>query len=288
MFNSQLLRSLVHVVEAGSITKAAERLNLTQSAVSAQIQRLEEQANFVILERTTRTQKLTVKGELLLGYAKQIVALHEQAMLRLGSSDDLSGYIKLGCSEGFVANWLLPIVSSFNSEHPDVTIQVQLGLTTDLLPEAQEGGIDIVVGPTCKRIEGAEHLWSEPLIWAFASQREPDWSKPLPIAVFPEPCPYREVAIASLDKRGTNWQLSCTSSSLAGVQSAALAGLGVTPLTLSSLTKGLAPLPQNSLLPSLPEAHFAIVPSSRNPSRSARALVKIIRDSAYGLKFNSQ
>jgi len=287
MFNAQLLQSLVHVVEAGSITKAAERLNLTQSAVSAQIQKLEEQANFVILERTTRSQKLTVKGELLLGYAKQIVALHEQAKLRLGSTNDLSGCIKLGCSEGFVADWLFPIVSSFNCEHQDVAIQIELGLTTELLAQAEQGGIDLIVGPTCKRIEGAEHLWSEPLMWAFANQQEPDWSKPLPIAVFPEPCPYREVAISSLEDMGTRWQLSCTSPSLAGVQSAALAGLAVTPLTMSSLISGLAPLPQNEFLPFLPEAHFAIIPSSKKLSNPARMLADVIRSSAYGLKFNA-
>lgn len=281
MFDSQLLRSFVFVADAGSITRAAKCLNLTQSAVSAQIRKLEEQANCVLLERTTRSQSLTVQGALLLDYARNILALNEQAMFRIGSSNHLSGTIKLGCSEGFIAHWIFPIVEVFLMEHPDIEIQITLGITTELHEAVRRGILDIVVGAICEDLEGAEHLWTEPLVWAYAKNKKPDWDKPLPLAFFPEPCPYRKAAVSRLEETGTSWRISCTSPSLAGVQAAALAGLAITPITRSDLIKGLVAVGPNKHLPTLPEAFFAIVTSKKFLGSPIRELVTTIKNTAY-------
>ncbi len=282
MFDTNLLRSFVQVVETGSITGAAERLNLTQSAVSSQIRKLEAQAKCAVIERTTRSLRVTVQGELLLEYARKILALNEQAMFQIGSSKNLSGTIKIGCSEGFVANWLFPIVSSFSKSHPEINIQLCLGITTELHAAARKGDLDIVIGAICEDVKGARLLWSEPLFWAFAVNMEPDWKKSVPLALFPEPCPYRKAATTSLENAGLQWRLTCTSPSVAGVQAAARAGLAVTPLTRSGLSQGVRALPANAPLPSLPDANFAIVLPDKPCPPPVRKLVSSIENSTFG------
>lgn len=281
MFDSQLLKSFVFVADTGSITRAAKCLNLTQSAVSAQIRKLEEQANCILLERTTRSQSLTVQGSLLLDYARNILALNEQAMLRIGSSSHLAGTIKLGCSEGFIAHWLFPVIEAFVQEHSDIEVQITLGITTSLHEAVRRGALDIVVGAICEDIEGAEPLWSEPLLWAYARNKKLDWDKPLPLAFFPEPCPYRKAAVLKLEEAGASWRISCTSPSLAGVQAAASAGLAITPIARSDLSKGLVAIGPNKHLPPLPEAFFAIVTAKHFLGSPTHELVTRIRNTSY-------
>src|SRR5579864_8502430 len=83
MFDTVLLRSFVAVVQEGGFTHAAARLNLTQSAVSAHVRRLEKQTGRELLARTTRSVTLTADGELLLGYARAILALNRDARAQM-------------------------------------------------------------------------------------------------------------------------------------------------------------------------------------------------------------
>ena len=285
MFETQLLQSFIQVVDTGSITRAASRLNLTQSAVSAQIRKLEEQANCTVLERTTRSQRLTAEGEVLLSYAREILALQEQALVRIGSSKNLAGSVRVGCTEGVVPNWLFPIISSFLKDHPDIQVQIKLGITTDLIQSARQHDLDFVVGPICERVDGADRLWSEPMFWAYAKNMEPDWEQTLPLAFFPEPCPYRKAAISALEKSGLEWRIACTSTSGAGVQAAARAGLALTPLTRSGLATGIAALPEKAILPDLPDAHFAIIQPQSSRTRPTRELIDFIKNAANKTAF---
>ena len=277
--DTHLLRSFVQIVESGSITRAAEQLNLTQSAVSAQLQKLEEQAGCCVLERSTRSQNLTVQGELLLEHARGVLERNELILTRISSSPRQADKIRIGCSEGFVASWLFPIISKFSRKFPDTEISLLLGITTELNASIQSGELDLMVGAICEEIDGAEYLWSEPLIWVYASNSEPKWEKPLPLAFFPEPCPYRKAAITSLEKSEVPWRIACTSPSSSGVQAAARAGLAIAPLTRSSLAEGLTALPDNCSLPCLPEANFAMVLSNKRKRNSVRELKELIRSS---------
>ena len=89
------LRSFVTVAETGGVTRAAGFLNLTQSAVSMQLKPLEESLNVPLLDRSSRSIALTAAGEQLLGYAKQMVALNDEAWGRL-TAEEFEGEITLG------------------------------------------------------------------------------------------------------------------------------------------------------------------------------------------------
>src|ERR1700722_6078422 len=236
MFDTELLRSFVAVAESGGFTKAAKLLNSTQSTVSAQIHRLEDEAGRPLFVRSTRSVALTSAGETLLGYARTIIRLNEDARLRL-SGVRHAGRVRVGAQEDLTDNWLPKVLQRFCRRYPGLEVELEIGIGPKLFEMVGSRELDLAVGGLCNgRAEGRK-LWSEPLVWAFSAQIEvPDV---LPLAFFPEPCPYREAALRALAGSPRQWHIACTSSSLAGVRAACMAGLAVTPLPRHAIRPGL-------------------------------------------------
>ena len=116
--------------------------------------------------------------------------------------------------------------------------------------------LDLVIGGVCEKPAWGLGLWTQPLVWAFASDIEiPD---PLPLALFPAPCPYREEALRALASTQRRWYIACTSASLAGVRAIATAGMAVTPLPADAVTAGLRILGKNDQLPRLRPVHYLL------------------------------
>ena len=254
MFDSELLKSFVAVAESGGFTRAAARLNSTQSTVSAQIQRLESDAGHPLFARSPRSVRLTPAGETLLGYARTILRLNEDARLQLSGTRHV-GRLRVGAAEDF-AGRLPKILRSFGRQYPDVRIEVEIGIGMSLFTMLRTRALDLAIGGVCAEQWGGRKLWQEPLVWAFASDIEvPD---PLPLAFFPEPCPYREAALRALASTQRRWQIACTSSSLAGVRAIATAGIAVTPLPTHAVTPGLRILGGKDKLPSLPQVDYVL------------------------------
>ncbi|MGE8322190.1 MAG: LysR family transcriptional regulator [Pseudomonas sp.] len=279
MFDTVLLRSLLAVADSGGFTRAAQRLHLTQSAISAHIRRLESEAGHKLLERTTRSVSLTPAGARLAGYARTILALHDDARASLGAGRRVSGMVFVGLSEEMVKAPIIDCLRRFSVAHPDAEISLKVGLTGELLELVQSGGLDIVLGSRCGDEEPGELLWSEPLIWA----RGPvaltidDATTPIPLAVFSDQCPYRAAAIEALARAGRQWRIVCQSPSAGGLITAVNGGLGITPVTRSAaLAAGLQEVPT---LPPLPQAQF-ILTSTAKPKRSVALLLTQLRQCA--------
>jgi DNA-binding transcriptional LysR family regulator len=254
MFDPDLLKTFIAVAESGGFTRAAARLNSTQSTVSAQIQRLESDARHPLFVRSTRSVRLTPSGEVLLGYARTILRLNEDARLHL-SGERRGGRLRVGAGED-LAGWLPKILRAFARQYPDVRIEVEIGVGMNLFRMMETRALDLAIGGVCVDQAGSRSLFKEPLAWAFASEFEvPD---PLPLAFFPEPCPYREAALRTLASTRREWRIACTSSSLAGVRAMATAGIAVTPLPLHAMTPGLRGLGRTSKLPTLPEVDIVL------------------------------
>ncbi|MCT7376824.1 LysR substrate-binding domain-containing protein [Chelativorans salis] len=277
MFDTELLRSFVAVAESGGFTRAAERLHLTQSAVSAQIRRLEEQAGCPLLTRSTRSVALTEKGETLLSYARTILHLNEDAHARLTGSK-LTGTIRIGTSEDFASTCLPHILRRFRASHPGVLLEVEVGIPPVLLQALDQERLDLVLGSRCRGEARGWRLWQEPLVWAFSEHDSLPCDRELPLAFFPEPCPYREAAIESMALNNQPWQIAYVSPSVAGVRAAALAGLAITPLPRSALGSGLRELGREDGLPDLPDVEFLVCTRDENRTKPSRTLVEMIRD----------
>lgn len=257
MFDTVLLRSFVTVAQEGSFTRAAARLHLTQSAISAHLRRLEEQAAKPLFLRTTRSVSLTPDGELLLGYARAILALNRDARARLRHAST-DGMLRIGMSEDFAHARIMERLHAFGLRNPGVTFDLTIGVPGNLLQAMDRGELDFVLGGRCHDDRPGRPLWREPLIWAAAEWMTIDAAQPLPIAVFPEPCPYREAALAALAQAGIESRIAVVCSSSGGVLAAVRAGLAVTPMLESRLESGLRPVKPETKLPRLPDVEFAL------------------------------
>ncbi|MGK9169182.1 LysR family transcriptional regulator [Inquilinus limosus] len=278
MFETELLRSFVAVAELQGFTRAAEHLHLTQSTVSAQIRRLEAQAGRPLLRRSTRSVALTEAGETLLGYARSILRLNQDARASLSESS-LAGRIRIGASEDVAGSGLPEVLRRFAARHPAVRIEVEVGIATSLFQALDDRRLDLILCSRCRGDGRGWILWREPLAWAVAEDAGP-MPDPIPLAFFPDPCPYREAALAALAGARRPWRIAYVSPSVAGVRAAALAGLAATPLPLSAVGPGLRVAGPEDGLPPLPEAEFVVCTAAEDPSEPARALADTLRRSA--------
>lgn len=257
-----LLRTFVTVAEAGSLSRAGERLRLAQPTVSLQMKRLEEVLGCRLIERTPRSFVLTGEGETLLAYGRRILALCDEAVARL-SEPAMTGLVRLGTPEDFATTHLSGVLSAFARQHPNVALEVTTDLTLNLVERFAAGEFDLVLvkreplGPS----EGVR-VWREALVWArSASGPDPfaQTTPALPLVVSPHPCVYRRRAMRALDRAGRPWRVAYTSTSLAGAQAAVRAGLGVTVLPKDMVPADFVVVEESSGAPDLSDTEVALM-----------------------------
>lgn len=275
MFDIWLLRSFVAVVESGGFTSAAKLLNSTQSTVSAQIRRLEEQSGHPLFVRSTRSVQLSSAGETLLGYARTILRLNEDARLRLSGARH-AGRIRIGANEDLTDSWLPKVLHRFARQYPEIEVELEIGIGPRLFEMVETQELDLAMGSFCKSRTEGRSLWTDALVWAFSEDTEVPHE--LPLAFFPEPCPYREAAIRALAGCQKRWRIVSTSSSLAGIRVAAVAGLAVTPLPLQTIRPGIRVLSTKDKMPMLPEIEYVLKTRDSEARPAVSALGNMIQE----------
>src|SRR5271155_3450057 len=280
MMEFELLRSFVAVAECGGFRRAAEQLNLTQSTVSQQVKRLEIETKRPLFRRTTRTVALTDDGEMLLGDARRLLQL-EEAARRRPTAPPLSGTVRLGAVEEVAGGSLPPALGRFASSHPNVKLEVQIGVSSPLIDQLDAGRLDVVFAKRPLGTSRGRLLWRGPMVWAAAETFELVAGAALPLALYRERSVSREAALAALQDGEHTWEIVFTSPSLTGVRAAALAGLAITPLPASAVIAGLRILGAEEGLPSLPDLEFAIYEKAR-PRKASAALGAVLLTLARG------
>lgn len=254
-----LLRSFVAVAESGGFTRAASLVGRTQSAVSLQIRRLEDQLGKAVFDRGPRHLALTPDGEKLLGHARQMLRLNDAAMAEL-TEPDVAGLVRLGVPEDFATVHLPGVLAAFTDAHPRVELEVTCDLTLNLEAGFRAGDFDLVL---LKREPGVAidgiRVWREPLVWVARDRFSVPSDGPLPLIVSPQPCVYRKRAVTALDACGRSWRCAYTSTSLAGTQAAVRAGLGLAVLPREMCPSDLLPVPPESGLPALADTEIALI-----------------------------
>lgn len=255
-----LLRCFVTIADTGSFTRAGERLGRTQSAISLQLKRLEEQLGRTLFLRNPRKLAITPDGERLIGPTRQILRLHDATVAEM-FEPDIAGSVRIGVPEDFATAHLPAVLASFAEAHPLVEFEVTCDLTLNLLERFHAGAFDLVLvkrQPTAERHEGVR-VWREPLVWVARDRRLLADLARVPLVVSPEPCVYRKRASEALDAIGRPWRIAYTSTSLAGSLSAVRAGLGVTVLPLEMVPPALTTVGQESGLPPLYDTEIALI-----------------------------
>jgi DNA-binding transcriptional LysR family regulator len=280
MLDFELLRAFVAVVDCGGFHRAAERLNLTQSTISQQIKRLELETKRPLFRRTTRSVALTDDGEMLLGDARRLLRLEEAARHRL-AAPRLSGTVRLGVVEEVAGGSLPSALGRFATLHPGVKLEVQIGISADLIEQLNVGRLDVVFAKRPLGTSKGRVVWREPLVWAAAETFDLIPGAVLPRALYRERSVSREAALAALQDGELGWEIVYTSPSLTGVRAAVLAGLAITPLPASAVIAGLCILDAEAGLPRLPDLQFAIYEKT-GPDKAAAALAVALLTFAQG------
>ena len=235
MLDLELLRSFVSVVEAGGFTRASERVHRTQSTVSQQIKRLEEDVGQGLLHRDGKDVRPTEAGERLLSYARRLLSLAEEArdVLREPGGE---GAIRLGIPEDFAAYRLAKLLGTFSRSHPGLRMDVRADQSKNLARDLERGELDLALFKRAAGEKGAIAVWPERVHWVTSKSHPVDvTAASVPLIGFPLGCLYRAGAIHALESAGRAWHIAYTSSSLAGIQAAIGAGLGLSILSEISI-----------------------------------------------------
>lgn len=275
MFETELLRTFVTVAECGGFSRAAERLNSTQSTVSHQIKRLEMQAARTFLRRTTRSIALTEDGEIMIDYARKFLRLADDAKQHF-NAPKLEGQVRLGASDDFATYSLPEVLARFKRIHPNVRLSVDVGLSGSLVERLDAGDFDLVLGKRRVGDEQGEFVFREKLVWVASPDFEMTPGEPVPLAVYPKPCLYRCIAVEELDRAGRECNIVYTSPSLSGIRAAAVAGIAITPLAANFTTPELVPFRGEEQLPELPEVEFALFRKKGRETKATRALADLL------------
>lgn len=257
MLDHDLLKAFVSVVDAGGFTRAGERVHRTQSTVSQQIRRLEDQLGQQLLVRKGRAVSLTAEGEVLLGYARRILALNAEAQTALSAARP-APVVRLGIPDDFAVAALTGVVSDFARARPGVRLSVQCGLSSMLSAALARGDLDIAL---LKREPGsgpAFRVWPESLVWA-AGADLPAPDDPVPLVAFRHGCLYRARAVHALEQAGRAWRIAYESSDLLGIQAALNGGLGVSLLSRRAVGDPLRVLGPSPVWPPIAPTELALI-----------------------------
>ncbi|MBZ9674216.1 LysR substrate-binding domain-containing protein [Mesorhizobium sp. ES1-1] len=255
-FDLDVLRSFVTGMELGSFAKAADRLGRSTSAVSAQLKKLEEQAATPIFRKSGRGLALTEAGETMLGYARRLLELNDEAASAIHGVE-LEGWVRLGLQEDFGEAVLPEVLGRFARTHPKVKIEARIARSYELAERITSGNLDIALAWECgqalpysRNVGDVQLHWIGPAKLIETSLRD---GEPLPLVALEAPCLLRTVTTETLDRAGLPWRMAFSSPSLGGIWAAVAAGLGLTirtdiglPATVSAMA------PQVLGLPALP------------------------------------
>jgi DNA-binding transcriptional LysR family regulator len=277
-----VLRTFAAGFELGSFARAADRLGRSQSAISTQLRKLEEQVGQPLVQKSGRRLVLTPVGESLLSYARRILELNDEALATIRGAD-VEGWVRLGLQQDFAESWLPSVLGRFARAHPRVQVEVRAERSASLVADTVKGKLDLALTwGAAGQSPHAEQVASLPMVWIGRAE----WSgvhalgsKPLPLVAFESPCVFRDAGVTELDAADVRWRLVFTSPSLAGLWAATEAGLGITLRTAIGVPEPLSILdPARYGLPALPRIPLALHRADAQPSPAVARLADILRE----------
>lgn len=243
------LRALTAVAEMGGITRAAEQLNLTQSAVSLQIKRLEESLDQCLTERVGRGVALTLQGEQLVGYARRLLALNDEIVTRM-SPATAGGELRVGAPCDLIHMHLPAAMRTFAERHPDVRLVVLSEPSGALRQRLDAGQVDLVMTTDIVPGPGAETLDVAPLAWVGAPQGKAWRRRPLQLATV-HGCAFSRAAVDILSRGDLAWEIALEATKIT-VDGAVAADQAVYMGLLGTILQGFEVIEHGGALPPLP------------------------------------
>ncbi|MEZ2329286.1 LysR substrate-binding domain-containing protein [Mesorhizobium sp. RCC_202] len=265
-----LLKTFVAVVETGSLSNAAPRVGRSQSAVSMQMQRLEDMVGNQLLVRGPRTVTPNAVGEDFLIYARRLLKLSDEAWASVTRPKE-TGSARLGVPDDYAAFLLPPVLSRFAEDHPLVTVELVCEQSTALVKTLAEGRLDLAI-VTRLPDQPLDVIRLERFVWV-ASPNHIAWqTDPLPVALFEPGCAARMNVLQALGDADRSYRCTYSSASLLGLVAVVQAGLAVAGLAQRSVPSALRVIGANEGLPALPDLEIGIL---RNPLSTTPAVDRL-------------
>ena len=274
--DSDLLRSFLTVAEHGNLTKAADRLGRTQSAVSVQIKRLETVLAARLFERQARGMVLTDAGERRLPAASRVLADLE----RVGAmfARPLAGRVRIGIPDDYGTTILQDILNRFARSHPQVDVAVRCGFSARFPAELQRNRLDVAVYAADDTDNAGETILEERAVWAAGETWSGSKDEPVPLALFDRDCWWRDVVLETLDRTKRPYRIAFSSESVWGVKAAIAGGLAVGMLAESTLEPGMRVLGKRQGFPDLPPSCLVLAKAPKAGGDATDAMAAAIRD----------
>ncbi|MEC5343586.1 transcriptional regulator LrhA [Brenneria populi] len=270
-----LLRTFVAVADLNTFAAAAVAVRRTQSAVSQQMQRLEQLIGKELFARHGRNKLLTEHGIQFLGYARKILQFNDEACTSLMFSD-IQGTLTIGASDD-TADTILPyILHRVTSVFPKLSIDVNVQRSAEMLEMLHQGKIDLVITTMNSMAFPHVLLRTSPTLWYCAADYQFRREEPVSLVVMEEPSPFRALALEYLNAMGIPWRIAYVASTLSAVRAAVKAGLGVTVRSVEMMSPGFRVLGEEDGLPRLPETRYFLCRNPQQENELATAIFSVI------------
>ncbi len=276
-FDIDALRAIVAGAEQGSFARAANELGRSQSAVSMQLKKLEQQAGVDLFVRKGRGLAPTEAGEALIAYARQIIALNDEAARAIGAAVTPET-VRLGLPQDFYDDVMPATVQAFSELRPQVHVTVRAGNNHAIADDVDAGRLDgaIAFFPKNARARG-ELICELSISWLARGDRSARASDaPVPLVLFNHPCLFRQAALAALDRAGIRWRAALTTPSLPAVWAALRSGFGVGARIAHNAPADLSDAAASDRLPELPPVELRLL-GAQSAGPAAKDMIEILR-----------
>ena len=269
------LRSLVTVADTGGVTRAAGQLNLTQSAVSMQLKRLEESLGQPLLDRTGRGIGLTAQGEQLVAYGRRLLALNDEVWGRM-TAQEFEGEVSFGVPHDIIYPRIPQVLQCFAADYPRVKVVLHSSYTADLKERMGRGEMDVILTTEGALDPGGETLVREPLVWVGAPGGQAWRQRPVRFATVVR-CLFRKPAVEALERAGLDWEIAVDSISMGAVEASVSADLAINVQLESAVSQHFERIRHGGALPALPEYLINMYVTSGPRAKLAERLASAVR-----------
>lgn len=285
-FDLESLRALAAIHEQESFAAAAVHLGKTQSAVTQQMQRLEDRIGHPLFEKRGRHKRLSSHGQKLLEYARHLLAINDEAMRSLRHGN-LEGVLRIGAPHDVADTMLPPLLAQVARASPLLQLDIHVGRSPFLMESLNRGEIDMTISNRHDpNLEGVV-LRTSPTVWLCSASYVHDHAKPVPLILVDGPSLFHRLAREALDTAGIRWSPTYKTSSLIGIKAALRAGLGVTARGIEVVGADLRALGEADGFPRLPEVAYhlfvrrnVVSPMTRQVFEMLKANLGLIQSAA--------
>jgi DNA-binding transcriptional LysR family regulator len=255
---TDLLRTLVTVVDLRSFTKAAQLLGVTQPAVSAQIKRLQHLLGYDLLDKRTPGVSLTPRGEIVVTHARRLLTINDE-ILQSTAGRPMTQTLRVGIPGDYSGSRIPATLARFRLRWPNISFNVSTETSDNLIRDLKQGDLDVILAVTItEAMIKPRHQWMRQAVWVRGDALRLDPERPVPLVAYGEDCACQRVAVAALNDAGRECEFVFSSRSLTSLVAAVAAGFGVMVMPRGRAVKTNLTMWEDAPLPKLPELYCGI------------------------------